>query len=308
MTGRVLIFASIGPDRSQAALIVDGKLEDLLRDPPDGNNQPGVGVICWAKVDRLLSNGGGAFVQLGDGHTGFLREAKGVRPGSALLVQVSSLPEAGKAAPVTRRLLYKSRLVIHTPGAPGINVSRRVRDPERRAELEAIVASWTPPGDLDTEAQNRLANLYAEGGFIARSSARGADPDEIRSHVTLTLTDRAHKEALARTAGRGRALNSQMAALEAVRDWGEDGFDMIAVSDELARSFRDPAIAARWGIEDSLMPLLTGGDGDPFDHFGVWDEIERLKSARADLPSGAWMAIEATRAIGDGRRQHRRPV
>jgi len=36
---------------------------------------------------------------------------------------------------------------------------------------------------------------------------------------------------------------------------------------------------------------------DLFDHYGVWDEIERLKSPRADLPSGAWMAVEATRAM-----------
>jgi len=34
-----------------------------------------------------------------------------------------------------------------------------------------------------------------------------------------------------------------------------------------------------------------------FDTYGVWDEIERLKSPRVDLPSGAWMAVEATRAM-----------
>jgi len=36
---------------------------------------------------------------------------------------------------------------------------------------------------------------------------------------------------------------------------------------------------------------------DLFDHFGVWDEIEKLRSPRGELPSGGWMAVEPTRAM-----------
>ncbi len=54
-------------------------------------------------------------------------------------------------------------------------------------------------------------------------------------------------------------------------------------------------LAANSGdIRDRAEPY----DGpDLFDHYGVWDEIEKLKLPRADLPSGAWMAVEATRAM-----------
>ena len=49
--------------------------------------------------------------------------------------------EPGKAPPVTARLLLKGRTAILTPGAPGANVARGLRDPERRAALAALAAA-----------------------------------------------------------------------------------------------------------------------------------------------------------------------
>ena len=47
------------------------------------------------------------------------------------------------ALPVTTRLLFKSRFAIVTPDAPGLNISRRIRDEELRDGLSAL-AEDTP--------------------------------------------------------------------------------------------------------------------------------------------------------------------
>ena len=99
------------------------------------------------------------FAEMAGGRNGFLREAKGLRQGQLILAQVVSLPEPGKAVTLSTRVLYKGAHVIHTPQAAGVNVSRRIRDPEERARLTDAVSGVALP----------------DGGVILRSGAEGAD-------------------------------------------------------------------------------------------------------------------------------------
>lgn len=163
MKGRLAALDTLPDGRRAAALMVDGQLEDLLIDAPEtfGPIQPGA--IFLGKVGRPMKGQGGCFVELGDG-TGFLREAKGLAPGTRLLVQVSGVAEPGKAPPVTSRILFKSRYAIVTPDRPGVNVSRRIRDEDTRALLQAAAAE---------------VELPEGAGLILRSAAAHADPDTI---------------------------------------------------------------------------------------------------------------------------------
>jgi ribonuclease G len=103
MIGRVLVLDEIA-GRQAAALMVDGRLEELAVDPLDDTPLPGA--IYRAVADRPVKGQGGIFVKLPQG-SGFLRQISGVAPGQRLLVQVSGPAEAGKALPVTTRLLFK---------------------------------------------------------------------------------------------------------------------------------------------------------------------------------------------------------
>jgi Ribonuclease G/E len=248
---------------SQAALLVDGRLEDLLLDPLKGDNTPAPGRIYWAKVDRLIPKLGGAFVRLSPEQTGFLREAKGLKEGQSVLVQVSTYGEDGKATPVTNRVLYKSRLAIHTPSAPGINVSRRIKDVEERERLESLTRDYIADQIQYTDEADRY--VWEQPGIIIRSAADGVTADALRDDIMNILTARYCAECFTpETPPLTHAAAYESSAEEyAVREW--EGTH------------------------------ATGPD--LFDHYGVWDEIERLKSPRADLPSGAWMAVEATRAM-----------
>jgi len=89
-------------------------------------------------------------------------------PGEPLLVQVTSYAEAGKAVPVTDRIIFKGRYVIVTPGAAGINVSRQIRDEEEKVRLLDILHSFEMPEGV---------------GLIVRSSADGASEEAIASEA-----------------------------------------------------------------------------------------------------------------------------
>jgi len=111
------------------------------------------------------------FIDLPGGERGFLRQPKGLAPGQRVLVQVSGVTEPGKALPLSLRLMFKSRYAIVTPGAPGLNISRSLRDEDLRAELTAL-------------ATQAMAGAGADLGLILRSACADAEPDEIAADVT----------------------------------------------------------------------------------------------------------------------------
>lgn len=166
MKGRVVILDEIG-GRNAAALVVDGQLEDLLLDPADDTPLPGA--IYRAVADRPVKGQGGIFVKLPHG-SGFLRQISGITPGQRLLVQVTGPTEPGKATPVTVRLLFKSRFAIITPDAPGLNISRRIKDEDLRAELS-------------TTAETGMAGAMESLGLILRSGCVDAEDAAIAEDI-----------------------------------------------------------------------------------------------------------------------------
>ena len=165
MKGSVIALDEIGGRRA-AARLVDGRLDDLLIDPVDDAPRPGA--ILRGICDRPVKGQGGMFVRLGGGN-GFLRGSKGLKPGQALLVQVTGWAEDGKAVPVTDRVLFKSRYVLVTPGAPGVNISRRIRDEEVRVRLKEIA--------LEVMGEAR------DTGLILRSEAAEAGDEAVAEDI-----------------------------------------------------------------------------------------------------------------------------
>ena len=170
MNGRMIVLDHLGGQEA-AALLVDGRLDDLLIDDPSA---PRPGAIFRAICDRPLKGQGGMMLRLPEG-SAFLRSAKGLRPGQPMLVQVTGVTEPGKAVPVTDRVLFKSRYAIVTPGAPGINVSRQIVEEDERDRLLEIAHGA----------------FESEHGLILRSACDGADAAEIADDIAemLALAD-----------------------------------------------------------------------------------------------------------------------
>ncbi len=209
MKGRMLVLDEIA-GRKAAALLVDGRLEELAIDPVGDVAIPGA--IYRAVADRPVKGQGGIFVKL-PGGSGFLRQISGVAPGQRLLVQVTGPAEEGKAVPVTARLLFKSRFAIVTPDAPGLNISRKIKDEERREELAAL-------------AEVGMKGADEALGLILRSSCLEAEDEAIAEDIAAM---RGLAEAvLADVTGGPELLVDGMSAHDlAYRDWMEPAVDDV---------------------------------------------------------------------------------
>jgi len=253
MKGRTIILDHL-KDREAAALMVNGKLDDVLIE----SDLPTVGTIYRARADRPVKGQGGMFLSTPDGPA-FLRQVKGLAPGQMLLVQVTGYAEDGKAIPVTQKILFKSRYAIVTPEAPGLNISRSIRDEDERDRLLEIAHEVM--GD-------------SEHGLILRSACNGADIDEIAEDIAA-MADMAAavmadegQEPLALTEG-------DTPHLLAWRDWSEaaeiereaGGFEHHGVLEalEVARGIYEPLSGGAFLYVESTRALVavdvnTGSD------------------------------------------------
>ncbi len=263
MKGRVVVLDELD-GRPAAALVADGHLQDLLVDPPGDVLLPGA--ICRAVAERPVKGMGGHFVTLPGGGKGFLRATEGIAPGRPLLVQVTGPAEPGKALPVTQRLLFKSRFAIVTPGAPGLNISRRIRDADRRAALEALAATG-------------MAGAAGDLGLILRSACEASRPAPVAEDIAA-MRDLA-QAVLADAAGPPELLVDGAGAHDvAFRDWLDPApdaletdagaFDREGVTEMVAALAR-PRVTLPGGAHMAVEPtralvavdINTGADTSP---------------------------------------------
>lgn len=230
MKGRLLVLDEI-EGRQVAALLVDGRVEELAIDPVEDLVLPGA--IYRAVADRPVKGQGGIFVKLPSG-SGFLRQISGVAPGQRLLVQVTGPAEPGKALPVTTRLLFKSRFAIVTPEAPGLNISRRIKDEDRRSELSAM-------------AEAGMAGAAGTLGLILRSGCEEAEDTAIAEDIAAM---RGLAEAVLAdvTGGPELLVDGPSAHDLAFRDWLDPAVDD---ADTEAESFE------RHGVMEAVEALLA---------------------------------------------------
>ncbi|NIZ07931.1 ribonuclease E/G [Pseudooceanicola sp. HF7] len=257
MTDRQIVLDHFKRDADteveMAALIEEGRVTDLLIDDP---SVPAPGTIYRAIADRPVKGQGGMFVKTPDG-SGFLRQVRGLKPGQALLVQVTGFAEPGKALPITTKVLFKSRYAIVTPDAPGMNISRAIKDDDLRDSLMEVAH--------EVFADHPIA---ADGaGLILRSAcAEEVDLDVIAEDIAA-MADLAANVMADEGSGPELLVDGPTAHELALRDWEPGQVVSGMSSDKLA-----PFEAA--GVLDLLQPFIGG----------------------AALPGGGQIFVEATRA------------
>ena len=262
MKGSSAVFDdSVGS--GMAAMLVDGKLTDLLLDPPEDDPIPRPEAIYRGILERPLKGMHGAILRLPDGQKAFLKDAKGMSPGTAIVVQVATYAEEGKASPVARKLLFKSRYAIVTPANPGLNIARNIHDEEERNRLLEIAH-----GALDG----------GEEGLILRSACNGTDADIIADDIHNMLD-------MCRTVIEGTngkepelLLDAPTATVRAWRDWNEPdqvdnsegSFEHHGILDyiDMAMVSRVKLVESAWLSVEPTRALIaidvnTGGDFSP---------------------------------------------
>ncbi|MDJ0627553.1 MAG: ribonuclease E/G [Rhodobacter sp.] len=254
MKGRQIVLDRIA-GREVAVLLSDGELDDLLIEA----DEPAPGTIFRAVAGRPMKGQGGLFLETPDG-TAYLRGAKGVRPGETLTVQVTGYAEPGKALPVTDRVLFKSRYAIVTPGSPGVNLSRQIRD---EGLSDALL-------DLAAEAM-----ADSGMGLILRSASAGAETEPIAADIAAMR--RAAEAVMSDTTpGPARLLDGDGPWQLAWRDWtgpadlvdDPGALEALGLVDRID-ALRDPTVVLPGGAYAFVEPtralvavdINTGPDG-----------------------------------------------
>jgi Ribonuclease G/E len=244
--GRIVVIDEIN-QKPAAALLVNGKLEDLLIEPKGDAPQPEA--IYRARAARPMKGQNGLILDMGNGAKGFLRNAKGIPQGTMMTVQVMTHAEPGKAAPVVAKLIFKSRYCIVTPEAPGLNIARSIRDDDERERLLEIV-------------HETIDVREAQYGLIVRSSAMDVDGAEIADDIAA-MYDLAD-DVLSKADGEpGLIMPTPSAEMRAWRDWAtpapddvvndKGSFDDMGVWDHIERLQR-PRVSLPEGASMIIEP------------------------------------------------------
>ncbi len=167
MNGKIALFDYF-EGKEAAALLKDGELYDFFTE--EDSRAPGS--IFRVKVKRQLKGSGGFFVESPDGDF-FLHQTKGTNTGDIILVQVTSYGDSEKLSRVTTKILFKSRYVIVTPFAAGLNIAKNIQDDDRRIWLKEII----------TEGLEEIPY-----GMILRSSCKSASDSEILNDCRNIIT------------------------------------------------------------------------------------------------------------------------
>lgn len=277
--GRIAVIDRIG-GRSAAALLVDGQLHDLLVDPPN-DGRPHTGEIYAGRAQQPMKGQNGILVDLGNGRRGFLKQARGIAPGTPMLVQVATFAEGGKAPPVTQKILFKGRYAIVTPNAPGINVARSIKDDEEQERL--------------LEIAHECLDGAPEGlGLILRSACDGVAAEPIEEEL-IQLLELAEKIAREPVSDPCLLLAAPSAEDLAWRDWVDpdpdavhtepDGFETLGVWDHI-QALRSPRVSLSNGASMMIeqTSALVAVDVNTGSDFSLTAGLKANLAAAGDLP------------------------
>ena len=292
------ILVNVTPLETRVAVISQGLLQDVHIERRTHRGL--VGNMYQGRVVRVLPGMQAAFLDIGEGRTGFIHlsdiEQPGdnpsqdirdcLRQGQVLAVQVSKDPVGSKGARLTTRLSLSSRYLVFMPGSSHIGVSQQIDDPDERARLKQLVARAA-----------QAVGFEPNSGFIVRTAAEGVGEEELSAD--LRFFERlwsAIGRRLSRGSEPGRVYEDWQLYQRALRDLARPGLERIRVDqadvfEQLQDFCRDyvPELESRLEHYSSERPL--------FDLFGVEEEIERALQRKVDLKSGGYLVIDQTEAM-----------
>ena len=296
---RTMIVRQRG-DRTQIAVLEDGVLVEHYVNRTTHASY--VGNVYLGKVQNVLPSMEAAFVDIGKGRNAVLyagevnfdasglegqpkRIESALKPGQAVIVQVTKDPVGHKGARLTSQISLPGRYLVYVPGASMTGISRKLPDTERN-RLKNILKKVTPEN----------------AGVIVRTAAEGAAEAELDRDVTRLAAQWENIEKKAKTASAPSLLYGEPdLTIRVVRDVfnedfsklivsGDDGWDVI---DEYVR-YVAPHLAdrlSRW--EES--PESDGED--VFAAYRIDEQLAKALERKVWLPSGGSLVIDRTEAM-----------
>jgi ribonuclease G len=205
-----------------------------------------------------------------------------LKQGQEIIVQIAKEPLGKKGARITSHIALPGRYLVYMPTLDHTGVSRKIASAEERARLRHLVND---------------AKGTAGGGFIVRTAASSAAPEEVRADVeflTRTWTEiRTRSEQRKAPSILHRDLNLVERIL---RDYITADFGAIWVDTEEEytkvvdfMSRFQPQLVNRVKLYTKETPV--------FEEFGIQQEIDKGLRPKVWLKSGGYIVINHTEAL-----------
>jgi ribonuclease E len=255
-----------------------------------------IGNVYLGRVQNVLPSMEAAFIDIGRGRNAVLyagevdwglvgesnqprRIENALKPGQAVLVQVSKDPVGHKGARLTSQISLPGRYLVYVPGGGTSGISRKLPDTER-TRLKTLLKDILPD----------------DAGVIIRTAAEGASEEELTRDVTR-LTARWEDIAKKVESGQAPALlyAEPDTTLKVVRDLFTEDFGRLVISGDEAWDMVDGYV--QYVAPDLAERLERQDDTDVFATYRIDEQIAKALERKVWLPSGGSLVIDRTEAM-----------
>jgi ribonuclease E len=257
-----------------------------------------VGNIYLGRVQNVLPGMEAAFVDVGRGRNGVLyagevnyspediegeapRIEQLLKPGQAVMVQVTKDPMGGKGARLTANLSLAGRYLVLAPNQDLQGISRRLPD-EARRRLKALLKRVKPP----------------EHGVIVRTAAEAASEEALEADLRRLL---AIWDEIQKNAKKGKAptvlYEEPELTVRVVRDLFTDEEFRALVTDSRRVYDLVTAYVAEVAPDLAEKVSLHTGKLSVFEEHRIVEQIHKALDRKVWLPSGGYLIIERTEAM-----------
>jgi Rne/Rng family ribonuclease len=205
-----------------------------------------------------------------------------LKAGQEIIVQIAKEPLGKKGARITSHIALPGRFLVYMPTLDHTGVSRKIASAEDRSRLRHLVND---------------AKGSAGGGFIVRTAAAAASPDEVRADVEFLTKTWGEIKNNSETRKAPSLLHRDLNLVERIlRDYLSSDYASIWVdSEEEYTKILDfvsrfqPQLANRVKLFTKSTPI--------FEEFGIQQEIDKGLRPKVWLKSGGYIVINHTEAL-----------
>jgi ribonuclease E len=259
-----------------------------------------IGNVYLGRVQNVLPSMEAAFIDIGKGRNAVLyagevnwaalgakdgsaRKIEAVlKPGQAILVQVTKDPVGHKGARLTSQVSLPGRFLVYVPDGTTSGISRKLPDTERQ-RLKAVLKDIVP----DT------------AGVIVRTAAEGASEEELTRDVERLTARWADIETKVATGNAPQLLYGEPdLTLKVVRDLFTEDFARLVVSgDDAWETVARYVEHVAPDLADRLARYEASEEGDAFTAYRIDEQIAKALDRKVWLPSGGSLVIDRTEAM-----------
>jgi Rne/Rng family ribonuclease len=205
-----------------------------------------------------------------------------LKAGQEIIVQIAKEPLGKKGARITSHVALPGRYLVYMPTLDHTGVSRKIASAEDRARLRTIVS----------EAKGTHG-----GGFIVRTAAASAPPEEVRADVEFLLRTWSEIKTRGEARRAPALLHRDLNLVERIlRDHLNNEFGAIWVDSEEEFS-KVLEFVSRFQPQLSNRVKLYGKDAPIFEEFGIQQEVDKALRPKVWLKSGGYIVINHTEAL-----------